>query len=88
MDLDFLWAKMENRLDVVVKEQREMEIGYPTDVKHVAHIGLDGPSGSAPSWVRSPHITAPFLFLSDYPFIGKSLWIWSTNLGQRVGLCR
>lgn len=34
----------------VVKE-REMEIGYPTDVKHVAHIGLDGPSGSAPSWV-------------------------------------
>lgn len=28
-----------------------MEIGYPTDVKHVAHIGLDGPSGSAPSWM-------------------------------------
>lgn len=37
----------------VVKE-REMEIGYPTDVKHVAHVGLDGRSGSAPSWVRSP----------------------------------
>lgn len=34
----------------VVKE-REMEIGYPTDVKHVAHIGWDGHSGSAPSWV-------------------------------------
>lgn len=28
-----------------------MEIGYPTDVKHVAHIGWDGQSGSAPSWV-------------------------------------
>ncbi|KAH9748168.1 hypothetical protein KPL70_004937 [Citrus sinensis] len=27
-----------------------MEIGYPTDVKHVAHIGWDGQSGSAPSW--------------------------------------
>lgn len=34
----------------VVKEQ-EMEIGGPTDVKHVAHIGMDGSSGSAPSWV-------------------------------------
>lgn len=29
-----------------------MEIGYPTDVKHVAHIGWDGPSGNAPTWVR------------------------------------
>lgn len=29
-----------------------MEIGFPTDVKHVAHIGWDGQSGScAPSWV-------------------------------------
>ncbi|KAB2007254.1 hypothetical protein ES319_D10G015800v1 [Gossypium barbadense] len=38
---------------VVVKE-REMEIGYPTDVKHVAHIGWDGPpgSGTAPSWMN------------------------------------
>ncbi|WRX27145.1 CRIB domain - like 8 [Theobroma cacao] len=36
---------------VFVKE-REMEIGYPTDVKHVAHIGWDGPSGTAPSWMN------------------------------------
>ena len=36
---------------VVVAKEREMEIGYPTDVKHVAHIGWDGPSGTAPSWV-------------------------------------
>ncbi|XP_027361857.1 CRIB domain-containing protein RIC10-like [Abrus precatorius] len=35
----------------VVKE-REMEIGYPTDVKHVAHIGWDGPSGTGPSWMN------------------------------------
>lgn len=38
-------------MDAVVKEE-EIQIGLPTDVKHVAHIGLDGPSGSAPSWVR------------------------------------
>ena len=39
----------------VVKEQ-ELEIGFPTDVKHVAHIGWDSPTGSAstsPSWVRT-----------------------------------
>lgn len=28
-----------------------MEIGLPTDVKHVAHIGWDGPSVNSPSWV-------------------------------------
>ncbi|KAK8501924.1 hypothetical protein V6N13_023296 [Hibiscus sabdariffa] len=35
----------------VVKEQ-EMEIGYPTDVKHVAHVGWDDHSGTAPSWMN------------------------------------
>jgi hypothetical protein len=47
---DHLELKWELGVVVVVKE-REIEIGYPTDVKHVAHIGLDGTSGSAPSWV-------------------------------------
>lgn len=30
-----------------------MEIGHPTDVRHVAHIGCDGTGTSvnAPSWV-------------------------------------
>lgn len=28
-----------------------MEIGYPTDVRHVAHIGWDSGSTNAPSWV-------------------------------------
>lgn len=35
-------------------KEEEIQIGNPTDVKHVAHIGWDGPSAdaSAPSWVR------------------------------------
>ncbi|XP_062089012.1 CRIB domain-containing protein RIC10-like isoform X2 [Humulus lupulus] len=37
---------------IFVVKEREMEIGYPTDVKHVTHIGWDGPSGSAPSWMN------------------------------------
>ncbi|KAJ0966501.1 hypothetical protein J5N97_023418 [Dioscorea zingiberensis] len=37
-------------------EEQEMQIGYPTDVKHVAHIGWDGPSvSSSPSWVDLNH---------------------------------
>lgn len=34
----------------------EIQIGFPTDVKHVAHIGWDGPSQAAadanPSWMK------------------------------------
>ncbi|PRQ28515.1 putative CRIB domain-containing protein [Rosa chinensis] len=37
---------------IFVVKEREMEIGFPTDVKHVAHIGWDGPSDSAPSWMN------------------------------------
>lgn len=46
----FLLLNKKNIVFEVVKE-REIEIGYPTDVKHVAHIGWDGPSGNAPTWV-------------------------------------
>ncbi|CAM6022405.1 unnamed protein product [Sphagnum balticum] len=28
-----------------------LDIGYPTDVKHVAHIGWDGPSINGPGWM-------------------------------------
>ncbi|XVF06963.1 hypothetical protein REPUB_Repub06bG0096400 [Reevesia pubescens] len=43
------------------ESQKDMEIGYPTDVKHVTHIGLDGSASSSPSigssWdsLLSPH---------------------------------
>lgn len=34
------------------EKEEEMQIGLPTDVKHVAHIGNDGSSSSnTPSWV-------------------------------------
>ncbi|KAL8160700.1 hypothetical protein V2J09_002237 [Rumex salicifolius] len=34
------------------QQQKEIQIGLPTDVKHVAHIGWDGPSTNAPSWMN------------------------------------
>lgn len=36
-------------------KEAEMQIGFPTDVKHVAHIGWDGPSVSSPSWMKEYH---------------------------------
>ncbi|KAJ9558797.1 hypothetical protein OSB04_013411 [Centaurea solstitialis] len=33
-------------------KEPEIQIGMPTDVKHVAHIGCDGPSTNAPSWMN------------------------------------
>ncbi|XP_052180624.1 CRIB domain-containing protein RIC10-like [Diospyros lotus] len=45
---------------IFVVKEREMEIGYPTDVKHVAHIGWDGPSGSAPSWMNEFRTASDF----------------------------
>ncbi|KAL8146942.1 CRIB domain-containing protein RIC6-like [Apium graveolens] len=34
-------------------KEHEIQIGLPTDVKHVAHIGWDGPSsGESPSWMK------------------------------------
>lgn len=38
-------------VDADEEKEKEMQIGFPTDVKHVAHIGWDGPSVESPSWV-------------------------------------
>ncbi|KAF3558078.1 hypothetical protein F2Q69_00013751, partial [Brassica cretica] len=40
------------------EEEDEMEIGYPTDVRHVSHIGWDSSPSSAPSWVRQFYFLA------------------------------
>ncbi|KAK6143959.1 hypothetical protein DH2020_020779 [Rehmannia glutinosa] len=34
------------------EKDQEMQIGFPTDVKHVAHIGWDGPTVDSPSWMK------------------------------------
>lgn len=49
------WQRLKKGLraisQIFVSTEHEMEIGYPTDVKHVAHIGWDGPSVNGPSWM-------------------------------------
>ncbi|KAF3451682.1 hypothetical protein FNV43_RR07778 [Rhamnella rubrinervis] len=55
---------------IFVVKEREMEIGYPTDVKHVAHIGWDDPSGSAPTWMNT-FKTAPDFSATSLGNIGE-----------------
>ncbi|KAL8151192.1 hypothetical protein V2J09_021000 [Rumex salicifolius] len=54
-----------------VAKEREMEIGYPTDVKHLAHIGLDGSDGAAPSWMNDFKTSSSFS-MSSVGSIGGS----------------
>lgn len=37
-----------------------IQIGFPTDVKHVAHIGWDGPTIENPSWMKEFNATTGF----------------------------
>ncbi|KAI3449799.1 hypothetical protein Pfo_006464 [Paulownia fortunei] len=47
--------------------EQEMQIGFPTDVKHVAHIGMDGPSVDSPSWRGTRAINSPGRDLPEVP---------------------
>ncbi|RZC62401.1 hypothetical protein C5167_024153 [Papaver somniferum] len=38
--------------DYEEEEEEEMQIGCPTDVQHVAHIGVEGPAVANPSWMN------------------------------------
>ncbi|KAF8006360.1 hypothetical protein BT93_K0606 [Corymbia citriodora subsp. variegata] len=42
------------------EKEQDIEIGFPTDVKHVAHIGWDGPSVTSPSWMNEFRATPGF----------------------------
>lgn len=37
------------------QKEPELQIGFPTDVKHVAHIGWDGPNVEDPGWMKDYH---------------------------------
>ncbi|KAM7254953.1 hypothetical protein ACFE04_020194 [Oxalis oulophora] len=61
---------------VVVKD-KEIQIGTPTDVKHVAHIGLDCPPGTTPSWMAE-FKTAPDFSATSLCTSGDSNSLWSS----------
>ncbi|CAN6452184.1 unnamed protein product [Victoria cruziana] len=56
---------------IFVYKDHEMEIGYPTDVRHVSHVGWDGSSTSTPSWMNE-YKTAPDFSSTSLTNFGKS----------------
>ncbi|CAF2040163.1 unnamed protein product [Brassica rapa] len=66
--------------DISDEKDEEMDIGYPTDVRHVSHIGWDSSSSSAPSWLRefktSNNVLEPN---SSWPFTGKFYFSFTIN---------
>ncbi|KAJ6336161.1 hypothetical protein OIU78_012713 [Salix suchowensis] len=73
------------------EKKPEMQIGYPTDVKHVAHIGWDGPSVNSPSWMtefKSPpeYSSAPLSLDQDSKEEGSVKWAseGSSRKGSRA----
>ncbi|XP_011004018.1 PREDICTED: CRIB domain-containing protein RIC7-like [Populus euphratica] len=62
------------------EEEPEMQIGFPTDVKHVAHIGWDGPSVNSPSWMNEfqsqpEYSSAPVSLNGDAKEEGSAKWV-------------
>ncbi|XP_071687696.1 uncharacterized protein [Rutidosis leptorrhynchoides] len=68
------------------QKKQEIQIGAPTDVKHVAHIGCDGTSEESPSWMKgfgtSSQRQATSSNVSEAPSDGPE-WV-SEDSGQKV----
>ncbi|PUZ49018.1 hypothetical protein GQ55_7G292400 [Panicum hallii var. hallii] len=60
---------------IFVVKEHEMEIGYPTDVKHVAHIGWDSAAGNAsPSWMNDIMASPNFSSLGNFAASTETTW--------------
>ncbi|KAL5215746.1 hypothetical protein ABZP36_007147 [Zizania latifolia] len=56
-------------------KEHEIEIGNPTDVKHVAHIGWDNPSWIAsPSWMNDIRTSSELLSLGNFAPSSGTSW--------------
>ncbi|KAL6651992.1 hypothetical protein ACP70R_010917 [Stipagrostis hirtigluma subsp. patula] len=69
----FKGLKVISRIFVV--KEHEMEIGYPTDVRHVAHIGWGGSMGNAsPSWMNDAMASSDFSALGEIAASARTSW--------------
>ncbi|KAJ0983178.1 hypothetical protein J5N97_011484 [Dioscorea zingiberensis] len=57
---------------IFVVKEHEMEIGFPTDVRHVAHVGWDNSSVNAPTWMNEFKTSSDFSSTTVGNFAGMS----------------
>ncbi|AQK70147.1 CRIB domain-containing protein RIC10 [Zea mays] len=57
-------------------KEHEMEIGCPTDVKHVVHIGWDSAAGGAsPSWMNDIMASSDLSSLGNFAALTGTSWV-------------
>ncbi|XP_010923956.2 CRIB domain-containing protein RIC10 [Elaeis guineensis] len=71
---------------IFVAKEHEMEIGYPTDVKHVAHIGWDGASANSPSWMNEFKTSNDFSTSSNHGRTKETTCISQGDFDQPRGV--
>ncbi|KAJ1694803.1 hypothetical protein LUZ63_011501 [Rhynchospora breviuscula] len=55
-------------------KEEELQIGLPTDVKHLAHIGFHGPETTGPSWMDQYHSAPLEMQGSEHTDAGANQW--------------
>ncbi|KAJ3688928.1 hypothetical protein LUZ61_018092 [Rhynchospora tenuis] len=55
-------------------KEEELQIGLPTDVKHLAHIGFHGPETTGPSWMDQYHSAPLEMQGSEHSAAGANQW--------------
>ncbi|XP_074567681.1 uncharacterized protein LOC141824314 [Curcuma longa] len=70
---------------IFVQKEHEMEIGHPTDVKLIAHVGFVNAHGASPSWMNSYKTSRDFSSgsLSNFDFTENS---WASLDFEQRGL--
>ncbi|XP_008657778.1 CRIB domain-containing protein RIC10 isoform X1 [Zea mays] len=62
-------------------KEHEMEIGCPTDVKHVAHIGWDSVAGGvSPSWMNDIMASSDLSSLGNFAALTGTSWVSQVHL--------
>lgn len=59
------------------EEEKEIQIGFPTDVKHLAHIGCEDAKANAPSWMTE---------FKETPQVSAGVVVNSTKIPEGQGL--
>ncbi|AQK96115.1 elongation factor Ts family protein, partial [Zea mays] len=63
-------------------KEHEMEIGCPTDVKHVAHIGWDSVAGGvSPSWMNDIMASSDLSSLGNFAALTGTSWVSQDTSG-------
>ncbi|XP_039139931.1 CRIB domain-containing protein RIC10-like [Dioscorea cayenensis subsp. rotundata] len=71
---------------IFVAKEHEMEIGHPTNVRHVAHVGWDNASVHAPSWSSSHHLISLQQLLGNFAGASRESSWASEDFDQPRGL--